>query len=50
MRRYLGGLNSLHIKLGEPHSYGNDVIFASEEVLDEANIKPNKKISIEKVI
>lgn len=49
-RRYLGGLNSLHVRVGKPHNHDDDAIVISEELLEESNIKPKRRIRLEKVI
>ena len=49
-RWYLGGLRSLHVKVGPPHGDGEDVVALSREEAQSARLDPARPVTVEKII
>lgn len=49
-RWYLAGLRSSHFRLADTHNQGDDILFISQETLDESYLIPDKIVFAKKII
>ncbi|MFP4460320.1 MAG: sodium:solute symporter [Candidatus Zixiibacteriota bacterium] len=49
-RKILGGLRSVHVKLGEPQGAKDDEIIMTKAVIEEGNFLDNKPVNVEKIM
>ena len=49
-RWWLGGLRSLHARVGQPHAQGDDVVLIAADSFESGNFLPGKSVQVEKLL
>jgi solute:Na+ symporter, SSS family len=49
-RRWLGGLRSVHAKVGSPHTEGSSTIHLSDDLIVTAGLLPERTLRVEKIL